>query len=324
MVDVSSTKIVFGAVALVGVCAYFLFYVLLDARLSGRIASWQAEPILKQLEAELRSSLTVNVTRQRRGSRNPELCVAALSCRRYDLLERTLSRAVGHLDNVEPDIDYELVVFDNGQLNGSALRFRYQFVDKYQLDKWSVSEVNRGVAYGLNVLFHGLCRAPAILSLEDDWEFHLGAGPIVRTALNVLKHDSDLVGVYIKVPPLEATLLATDFRMLPDGAQYKNVVTPPGSSKYHFANGGTLLNRTHLVTLGPQNEGFSDQNDGEFEYKKRCADRNLTMGILVKEGFAGLDPKTNGWFAMSHIGGGRHVIRDTRKRKAPMYGEDVP
>ena len=98
---------------------------------------------------------------------HPDVCVCVLSLNRLDLLERTLRSTIEHLEADEPLLRYELVWVDNGSDPAAVARF----LPRFQIEKRLLLGVNYGVAYGFNSLFHDLCRAPYVLSLEEDWEW---------------------------------------------------------------------------------------------------------------------------------------------------------
>ena len=137
----------------------------------------------------------------------PQLCVCALSHKRLDLLNTTLTAIVQHLELVETGLPYELVWVDNGsdEAERHALHRRFSF------EKVLFLGTNYGMAYGFNTLFFRLCSAPYFLTLEEDWEWLPSRGVHVapevvsyetvgqtalRDAIAVLRHDTSLSGVF--------------------------------------------------------------------------------------------------------------------------------
>ena len=95
---------------------------------------------------------------------SPEVCVCVLSWNRLDLLRRTLTSAVGLLETLS--VSYEIVWVDNGSNNHTELT---QILLDFPIEKRLLLSSNYGISYGLNTLFFDLCRAPFILTLEEDW-----------------------------------------------------------------------------------------------------------------------------------------------------------
>ena len=112
------------------------------------------------------ASATLGVT-TRNLTLSPEICVCVLSYKRLDLLRKTLSAIVDHLENVERGLAYEIVWVDNG----SNETERQSLHRELAIKKTLFLGTNYGMAYGFNsLLFFRLCSAPYFLTLEEDWE----------------------------------------------------------------------------------------------------------------------------------------------------------
>ncbi|KAG8462471.1 hypothetical protein KFE25_010296 [Diacronema lutheri] len=97
----------------------------------------------------------------------PLVCATLVSHRRFDLLERTMVAAMRHFEHDEPPwLTYEIAWFDNG--SGEAAR---AFAERVQAEHIHLSEHNLGLPAAINALVRRLCRAPFLLTLEEDWEF---------------------------------------------------------------------------------------------------------------------------------------------------------
>ena len=83
---------------------------------------------------------------QRRLSLSPTLCVCVLSHRRLDLLNRTLTAIVSHLETVERGLPYELVWVDNGSDEAE----RHALHASFAFEKALLLGSNYGMAFGLN------------------------------------------------------------------------------------------------------------------------------------------------------------------------------
>ena len=156
----------------------------------------------------------------------PQLCVCALSHKRLDLLNTTLTAIVQHLELVETGLPYELVWVDNGsdEAERHALHRRFSF------EKVLFLGTNYGMAYGFNTLFFRLCSAPYFLTLEEDWEWLPSRGVHVapevvsyetvgqtalRDAIAVLRHDTSLSGVFLRPDTLDQFLTRGSWRRAP-------------------------------------------------------------------------------------------------------------
>lgn len=126
------------------------------------------QPLETGMKTELKTGGLVKSggsTREIFPQKNPFVCIAFLSCcNRTDLLWKTMSAAVRHMEEDEPDVSYELAWVDNGSEDA-------KLVDASQVEHVKLLEANMGLAWGLNSLFFDMCTAPYVLILEEDWMY---------------------------------------------------------------------------------------------------------------------------------------------------------
>jgi len=127
-----------------------------------------------------------------------DVCLAFLSCRRYDLLQRVVAAALEHM-KYEP-ISFEVSIVDNGS---NFTKFYDQIISKFpEIDNYVLYRKNRGIAYGLNTLYFDSCRrSDYILTMEDDWLWNMSLIkiPIIKQAIEVLQLESQtLIGVALR------------------------------------------------------------------------------------------------------------------------------
>jgi GT2 family glycosyltransferase len=128
----------------------------------------------------------------------PDICVVLLSCKRQELLKRTLTAFIKYMYQVEPTITYEFLLWDNGGSTSDLDLLLYEF----PIDKLIISRQNMGIAFALNNLFFSACRSPYILSLEEDWEAKYEKWPKNFPALSmsqkILDSDSTVLEVWLR------------------------------------------------------------------------------------------------------------------------------
>jgi hypothetical protein len=91
------------------------------------------------------------------------LTVLVLSCRRVELLRRTLPPLREHFATLETNLGVQWVCFDNGSLLTRSELLQLDF------DLVLLSKQNLGQGPAINHLFSSV-RTPYFLLLEDDWE----------------------------------------------------------------------------------------------------------------------------------------------------------
>lgn len=225
----------------------------------------------------------------------PQLCVCALSHKRLDLLNTTLTAIVQHLELVETGLPYELVWVDNGsdEAERHALHRRFSF------EKVLFLGTNYGMAYGFNTLFFRLCSAPYFLTLEEDWEWLPSRGVHVapevvsyetvgqtalRDAIAVLRHDTSLSGVFLRPDTLDQFLTRGSWRRAPRRAPPKSTTTRTRAT-VHAANGAAAvedLSRAANSDGGGGGSASSGDRDvleafgSSIEYATYCMDKSAS------------------------------------------------
>lgn len=128
----------------------------------------------------------------------PQICAAFLSCKRYPLLKRAMSAFIRYMHDFEPGVTYEIAVWDNG----GGPDITENILKDFPIDSIVLSSRNVGLAKSLNGLFFGLCKAPYILSLEEDWEARIESWPksmpIIQMAMDVLELDEKVLEVWVR------------------------------------------------------------------------------------------------------------------------------
>lgn len=91
------------------------------------------------------------------------ISVLFLSCRRLELLSRTLDSARQHFANVETEVAAEYLCFDNGSSSEDQTRLLNMGFDLVMLGR-----ENLGIGPAMNRLV-SMVRTPFVLNLQDDW-----------------------------------------------------------------------------------------------------------------------------------------------------------
>eukprot|EP01116_Phalansterium_solitarium_P006040 TRINITY_DN18350_c0_g1_i1.p1 TRINITY_DN18350_c0_g1~~TRINITY_DN18350_c0_g1_i1.p1 ORF type:complete len:389 (-),score=108.55 TRINITY_DN18350_c0_g1_i1:376-1542(-) len=236
----------------------------------------------------------------------PELCVMALSCRRYGRLQLTLNAIVSHIELYEPTITYEMAFWDMYQHPNCTQYALDEIIYKYQINKWGSSPQNHGFSFGINVLSFGMCRAPYILNVEEDYFWESGGygnDQLIRKAIQVLEDDPSLLGVYFcsreryASTKTNSTIRATNSSH-PFQVHYLKYLGP--FPDWNYVSGGSVFNKANLMRLGFHIE-VRHNGDGELDYKNAAKAANLTMAWVAEANGDLLMP-------ISHIGDG-HVSR---------------
>lgn len=204
----------------------------------------------------------------RRVSLSPQLCVCVLSFQRLDLLRTTLRTMVEHLESVERGLAYELVWVDNG----SDADERHALHREFRFEKALMLGANYGMAYGFNTLFFRLCSAPYFLTLEEDWEWlgeqhgiQLGHTAL-RDAISVLRHDTQLSGVFLRPDTLDQFLTRS---------AWKRASRSSGSSSSSTLAATVMARGSSTVSQQQQQQQTWRQDDSDVgvEYATYCMDR---------------------------------------------------
>ena len=222
---------------------------------------------------------------------SPELCVTFFTCVGTGIagvadLQTTYPAAVTYLE--AQAVRYELVWLDNGSeravLDGFVRRGA-------QLDKLLHNPTNRGLFHAANdVWFRGRgCRAPYVLSLEDDRVPRPGVTwrvPHLRHSLAILQAEGDgVLGVRLKHEWSDARVARANpprtprWRTAPSGeVRYLTHCFAPASGLVwgSFSMAGVvydrlrLLRRVGLFSEGPPHDGMAyDYAEGQYAVRVR-------------------------------------------------------
>lgn len=91
------------------------------------------------------------------------LSVLVLSCRRIDLLQKTIFAARSHFATLEGDLEPAWICFDNGSSDSEQ-----QELTGMEWDVLTLSNRNQGIGPAMNRMV-AMVRTPYILNLQDDW-----------------------------------------------------------------------------------------------------------------------------------------------------------
>lgn len=190
----------------------------------------------------------------------PQISAVFLSCKRVELLSRTISAFILYMKRVEPDITYEIIVWDNN----SGLEATKQMLKSLPIDLLVLSSMNAGIATALNNMFFSLARAPYILSLEEDWEATPGWSvrmPVMKMGMEILETESDVLEIWIREIEYDLPdhrMNRTDwlltppnknFSMVDNGQiQYRKMYT--GIAWGSYTNGASLKHKARLDSVG--------------------------------------------------------------------------
>lgn len=228
------------------------------------------------------ASVCSNFTRLQLGSpkkAQPQLCVALVSCKRPQMLRRTLSALQAALA-AEPGVAAEVHWVDNGTpaVERNALLAAYGQL----LTSAVLHDTNCGVFGALNLLFFTLCgAAPYVLVLEEDWvAVPRPAGAPLRRAMDVLAADGRVGSVFLRTADWPAGAAGEDgWRMSPNGTEYRRHC-PAVAGWGAYTNGASLMRQTTLRAAGLLPVVGGSRWDPEFMYSKRFAAAGLCAAEL--------------------------------------------
>ncbi|KAJ3251635.1 hypothetical protein HK103_002222 [Boothiomyces macroporosus] len=203
----------------------------------------------------------------------PDMCVILLSCKRPLLLKRTVSAFVSYMHTNEPNITYEMILWDNGS-ERDLLR---DYIQTLPIDRFIFSRVNVGIAYAFDQLIFQQCRSPYILSLEEDWEVGPGFDhmPLIQMAMNVIDTDEKVLEVWLRYDSEEYKKINETQWMLTPSMENIQRDIDQGQVMYHrqqgdpdntvsgagsYTNGASLKSRARLEQIGRFQPPPSDTN----------------------------------------------------------------
>lgn len=227
---------------------------------------------------------------------HPTVCVCVLSWNRLDLLRRTLTSAIGFMER--EDVRYEIAWVDNGSDDREELS---RLLRDFHVEKSLHLPVNYGMAFGFNALFFGLCSAPYVLTLEEDWvardldededdrkQLSPWFAPLEH-AMSAISRDSKLIGIILRgehdvwehTPTIEA------WRTMPsleeedgDDWQYRRRCLNLKSNNVWgaYSNGASLYDRARLAQVGRM---YGEPND-EDGFPDPYCEANYALRVGLK------------------------------------------
>eukprot|EP00727_Mastigamoeba_balamuthi_P008208 m51a1_g4008 hypothetical protein (309) ;mRNA; r:551382-552401 len=217
---------------------------------------------------------------------DPQLCIAVISCDRPDLLRPTLYRVIDHMEKYET-MPYELVWVDQA----SDPSTRQKFAQQYQFNKRLVVDRARGFGWPFNMAYFGLCRAPYVLILEEDWEAIKGVEEglrepkFVQEAMEILAnyHNKSLYGVMLRSAPEDRVYTSGPFKVttsLGVSEVVERRSNVPKTHNYTYTNGATVYDRAKLQDIGYFNEKVKD---AEWDYGVRAYNMGYFLGSVWRK-----------------------------------------
>jgi len=188
--------------------------------------------------------------------------------------------------------------------------FTKNILSRYEIENWTFKNINTGIGFGLNAAWHGVCSAPYILSLEDDWLF-IGPNRWLERGIDVLQYYDrpnatyKVLGVFgsynsgIQKGPLYTDNNTTHRVYMPELMDWEHAFL------LTFCNGGTLASAKSLREVGLQL--LYTPLGTEAEFKLRALNMGYRMAALSDGG---------GWErAFQHLGHGRHLGGNKHRRR---------
>ena len=208
---------------------------------------------------------------------SPLLSVVFLSCKRISLLKRSLQAFVRYMAKFEPNILYEIIVWDNNSGDEAKMVLAMDL----PIDVLILSSKNVGIASALNSAFFGISRAPYILSLEEDWEAKFDQWspnfPMIQMSIFILENDPEVLEVWLR-----------DFNYdLDDHTKNRTdwLLTPPNGN-FSFLPGGQVEYKRQYAgdVWGAYTNGASLKHTSRFDSIGRFSGVNgeYTMALKVK------------------------------------------
>ncbi|KAH3761206.1 hypothetical protein Pelo_6979 [Pelomyxa schiedti] len=252
------------------------------------------------------------VTRRVFPEMEPSVCVAALSCRRLHLLEKSLAAIINHMELYEPNLKYEICWVDNH----SELDKAYHILESFPIEKNLLLKQNYGLGFAFNTLFFDLCRwSTYVLSIEEDWLWRPQLNfSVIQMGISVLRNDPNVGVIYLK--PTSTETQASEWLKTPDGVVYRRHCPKRDSIWGVWANGAVLFNLKQLSSkVGRQTEEFYHDYGAEANYASRAKDSSLCSAELKL--FPDCESRQCN-YGFTHIG-----VNDAGKRApSPCYSDD--
>eukprot|EP00026_Physarum_polycephalum_P010945 Phypoly_transcript_11133.p1 GENE.Phypoly_transcript_11133~~Phypoly_transcript_11133.p1 ORF type:complete len:215 (+),score=19.04 Phypoly_transcript_11133:380-1024(+) len=176
-----------------------------------------------------------------------------------------------------------MVLVDNGSDEGTVTAI----LEEFPIEKVALLRKNYGITFGINLAYLGLCQAPYVLSIEDDWEARWQEWdlkvPAISMAISILINDPKVLEVWPRDVNHEQNVhqnrdvnwtFVDAAENIPQ-VQYKRQYKGEGIGWGVYTNGASLKRKTSLEQLGKM-IGLN----GELEYAIRAADMGWTSGIM--------------------------------------------
>eukprot|EP01105_Mastigella_eilhardi_P022639 TRINITY_DN55_c0_g1_i1.p1 TRINITY_DN55_c0_g1~~TRINITY_DN55_c0_g1_i1.p1 ORF type:complete len:400 (-),score=94.40 TRINITY_DN55_c0_g1_i1:71-1270(-) len=199
----------------------------------------------------------------------PQVCVAALSCRRLPMLETTLSSIIAHMEKDEDGLSYEISWLDQkGTADGVQ-----NITSKFQIERVMMQAENYGIGFALNTLIFDMCRwSQYVISVEEDWRWRDECNfAVIRRAIEVLKEEK-LANIVVLKPVVFAGIKVSEWRSTLHGVEYRLLCPGDGVNFWGaWVNGAVVIDRGRLLsTVGRQAEEVYHDYGAEANYAMRA------------------------------------------------------
>ena len=210
----------------------------------------------------------------------PDVCVAFLSCKRLDKLQRTY-KSVQRLIASEPHLRFTTAIVDNGSSEPTKAWIRKQrFHHSLLLD------TNVGIAKAMDQLWESCGDARFILNVEDDWVFNEAAPVgVISESVRILGDHSDVLEVWLRThsdgfqyqPNSKTSKNGQMVRQLPIQFKPLSFYIQQSSKKGFpwwgsFTNGASLKHAARLRSIGNMyQDECGDDGNCESEFASQIA-----------------------------------------------------
>ncbi len=283
------------------------------------VVLWLAWP---RSAAVVAAALARDEDRLVRRAVRPQLCIVFVSCNRTGLLEKTVDSVAAHLARYEPGLAVELLLVDQG----SRAAARSRLAKRHTFGACVYAAEARGYGWPFNEGFFGLCRAPFVAVIEDDFPL-VDAGQLRRPevfgeAIELLGKVERAVGVVLKSDHwlMEHKLCEERFAAVNVSYGSRLMLCVAKVVFGSYTNSAAVYDRKRLARMGRQHEGPHGVADHETpEGRYSLASKALGMGLLFVERYKQAQDKPFVGVAV-HAGEGLSTGRqDTPCRKGEKY-----
>jgi hypothetical protein len=225
-----------------------------------------------------------------------------------------------HLRTYEPHLRVDLVLVDQGSTAAAraALARQHRFAVRVAAGE------ARGYGWPFNVGFFGVCRAPFVAVIEDDFPLvdaaALTSPAIFAGAMGLLRQVPKALGVVLKSDDwIFDHGLCQEERRSVNG--WSNVTLCVAKNVFgSYTNSAAVYDRRRLAEIGRQHEGPHGTSDPETpEGRFSLASKAKGMGLLFVERYK--EKQSKPWRGVAvHTGGALSTGRgDSTCRKGPKY-----